>query len=134
MGAHDDDYEDYSDDEPAEDDAPTALVPQQRPKVSELMESLGLGRVTTKDKFNVSYSAGTLKATVKRPDGVTQSVLRTVKSGFRSMTEFDPSEMRSKDERNDHIRRLYVKGATQHELAEQFGLSQSMINRIVNER
>lgn len=114
------------------DDDSHELIPQQKPKIPALFQSLGLGTVTTKDKFSVSYSGGMLKATVKRPSGVSQTVLRSVGSGFKAMTEFDPSQMTSKDERNSHIRKAAAKGATQQELAEQFGLSQSMINRIVN--
>lgn len=108
------------------------LIPQKKPKIPALFQDLGLGTVTTKDKFSVSYSGGVLKATVKRSSGVSQTVLREVGSGFRAMTEFDPGEMKSKTERNNHIRKAASKGATQQDLAEQFGLSQSMINRIVN--
>lgn len=107
-------------------------VPTQ-PKLPALFADLGLGRVSTKDKLTIAYGDGTIKATVKRTSGVTQTVVRNVKAGFRSMTEFDPGEMRNKAERNSHIRRLYKQGLTQVQLGEQFGLSQSMINRIINE-
>lgn len=108
-------------------------VPQAKAQLPTLLESLGLGRVTTKDKIKVSYRDGVLKASVTQPDGVTRTANRSVGSGFSSGTEFNPAEMKSKDDRNDEIRRRYRKGATQDDLAQQTGLSQAMINRIVND-
>lgn len=132
-----DDYNQHEDDDQYGDDdeeqSPREVAVPNQPKLPALFADLGLGRVSTKDKLTITYGDGTIKATVKRTSGVTQTVVRNVKAGFRSMTEFDPGEMRNKDERNEHIRRLYKQGLTQQQLAEQFGLSQSMINRIINE-
>lgn len=109
-------------------------VPVAKPQLPALLESLGLGKVTTKDKIKISYAGGVLKASVTQPNGVTHTANRSVGSGFRSATEFDPGQMRSKDDRNNEIRRRYAQGATQDDLAGQFGLSQAMINKIVNEK
>lgn len=125
------DPEDYEDGE--HDDEQENLPAPSQPKLPQLFRELGLGSVSTKDTFTMKYSEGTLKVSVKRRDGVTQTVQRNVSSGFRSMTEFDPSEMHDKANRNDEIRRRYRKGATQQDLAEIFGLSQAMISRIIAE-
>lgn len=116
------------------DEPSSNLVSQNKPKIPALFKDLGLGSVSTKDKFTISYSGGTLKATVKRRSGVAQTVVRNVQVGFRVMTEFDPDEMKSKEDRNRYIREAVNKGLTQQQVAEQFGLSQSMVNRIVNQR
>ncbi|WP_186169776.1 helix-turn-helix domain-containing protein [Burkholderia gladioli] len=133
---------DYYDDEPDDSsqvndddvwDVDIAPVATQKPTLPALLSEVGLGTVSTDDNVNLSYKGGILKASVRRPDGVTQTSMRSVTSGFRSMTEFNPDDMKNKEERNKHIRMLYRRGATQQDLADQFGLSQSMINRIVNE-
>jgi hypothetical protein len=130
MGHDSDDDYDYED----EDAEPKSNLPaKHRPKIPQLFQDLGLGSVSTKDKFTMKYADGTLKVAVKRKDGVSQTVQRNVAAGFRSMTEFNPAEMVSKGQRNAEIRRRYKKGATQQELAELFGLSQAMISRIIAE-
>ncbi len=126
MSTHDDD-DGYGNDE-------NLPVLKAKPPLPVLLESLGFGKVTTKDKIKISYGNGRLKASVTQPDGVTQTVSRSLGSGFGSKTEFDPGKMQSKDHRNKEIRRLYKQGATQDDLAQQCGLSQAMINRIVNEK
>lgn len=130
MGNDTEDDYDFDDD----DDEPqnTLPVPHQ-PKIPQLFNDLGLGGVSTKDTFTIKYSGGTLKVAVKRKGGVSQTVQRNVKAGFRVMTEFDPASIADKDERNAEIRMRYKKGATQQELAELFGLSQAMISRIIAE-
>lgn len=133
----DDDYDEHDDhdqqyDDEEENKPSHQIAVKKTPKLPALFEDLGFGRVTTKDKLSFTYNDGTLKATVKRPSGVSQTTVRNVKAGFKSMTEFDPNEMASRSERNGHIRRMYKQGLSQQQLAEQFGLSQSMINRIVN--
>ena len=125
----DNDYDfDNEDEEP-----PSNLPAPSQPKLPQLFRDLGLGNVSTKDTFTMKYSDGTLKVSVKRKDGVSQTVQRNVSSGFRAMTEFNPAEMASKDARNAEIRKRYKKGATQQDLAELFGLSQAMISRIIVE-
>jgi hypothetical protein len=122
---------DYDDDD--ENSNGNELIPRHQPKIPALFKDLGLGTVSTKDKFTISYAGGTLKASVKRRDGVAHTVIRNVGSGFRAMTEFNPDEMKSKEERNKYIRQAAASGQTQQQIAQQFGLSQSMVNRIVNE-
>jgi len=129
MGPDTDDDYDFDDDDEPQSNLP---APHQ-PKLPQLFRDLGLGGVSTKDTFTIKYSDGTLKVAVKRKDGVSQTVQRNVSAGFRAMTEFDPTEMASKDERNAEIRKRYKRGATQQELAELFGLSQAMISRIISE-
>lgn len=129
-GYNEDENDGYSEDE---DNGSSNIVPQNKPKLPALFKDLGLGTVSTKDKFTVSYSGGTLKATVKRPTGVAQTVIRSVGAGFRALTEFDPNAMKSKAERNTYIRSAAKDGKTQQELAEQFGLSQSMISKVIRE-
>jgi hypothetical protein len=120
--------------ETEDDDEPRNNLPvSHQPKIPQLFNDLGLGGVSTKDKFTIKYSGGTLKVAVKRKDGVSQTVQRNVKAGFREMTEFDPAVMTDKDERNAEICKRYKKGATQQDLAELFGLSQAMISRIIAE-
>ena len=111
-----------------------SLAPQSTPKLPALFKELGLGSVSTKDKFTIAYSGGTLKATVKRQSGVAQTAIRHVGSGFRALTEFDPDDMKNKAERDAYIRQTVASGATQQSVGEQFGLSQSMVNRIVNRK
>lgn len=111
---------------------PANLPSQNGAKLPQLFQDLGLGKVSTNDKFTIKYSDGSLKVSVKRSDGVTQTVNRHVSSGFRAMTEFNPTDMASKDDRNDEIRRRYKNRETQQELAELFGLSQAMISNIVS--
>lgn len=123
------DVTNFDEDEHDEEDSP---VSRNQPKIPALFRDLGLGSVSTKDKFTISYEAGTLKASVKRSDGVAHTVIRNVHSGFRAMTEFDPDTMRNKAERNKYIRQAVAGGARQKQVAEQFGLSQAMVNRIVN--
>ncbi len=121
------------DDDDGYDNGDKLPVPKAKPQLPALLESLGFGKVTTKDEIKISYRDGVLKASVKQPNGVTQTANRSVGSGFSSGTEFNPAEMKSKDDRNNEIRRRYRAGATQDDLAQQFGLSQAMINRIVND-
>jgi hypothetical protein len=113
--------------------SPNNLPVPSQPKLPQLFHDLGLGNVSTKDTFTMKYSDGTLKVSVKRKNGVSQTVQRNVSSGFRAVTEFDPAEMENKEARNADIRKRYKKGATQQDLAELFGLSQAMISRIIAE-
>lgn len=117
-----------------DDDDRKLPAPRRPASIPALFDELGIGRVSTNDKFTVSYQGGMLKATVKHADGVAKTVVREVGTGFRAMTEFDPAEMRSKEDRNRQIRKLVNKGATQQEVAEEFGLSQSMVNKIINSK
>ncbi|MBU2774159.1 hypothetical protein HMI48_09720 [Acidithiobacillus ferrooxidans] len=111
-----------------------SLLPQNAPKLPALFKELGLGGVSTQDKFKIAYADGTLKVMVKRKSGVAQTAIRNVAAGFRALTEFAPDEMKSKAERNAYIRRAVASGVTQQAAGEQFGLSQSMVNRIVNDK
>jgi hypothetical protein len=117
-----------------EDEADNKQVEVHKPKLPGLFKDLGLGGVSTKDKFKIAYSDGTLSVTVKRPSGVTQTVTRNVEAGFRALTEFDPVEMKNKAERNKHIHKAAKKGMSQQQIADQFGLSQSMVNKIINSK
>jgi|GEM_PF-1663492 len=130
MSHEDDDASPYEEDDESEGSS-NNLPAKSQPKIPQLFRDLGLGGVSTKDTFNIKYSDGTLKVSVKRKDGVSQTVQRNVSSGFRAMSEFNPAEMESKDVRNAEIRKRYKRGNTQQELAEIFGLSQAMISRII---
>lgn len=134
MSNSHDEYEDEHDGVryPVEyhDDEELAVV-KPKHNLPVLLASLGLGDVSTKDEIKVQYRNGMITASVKQPDGVTQTARQTVRAGFKMATEFDPNSM-GKDDRNDLIRQEYRRGRTQTELAMQFGLSQSMIQRIVS--
>jgi hypothetical protein len=132
--AHDTDDDHDSNDQHDWDEEPQSNLPvPHQPRLPQLFRDLGLGNVNTSDTFTIKYSDGTLKVAVKRKNGVSQTVQRNVSAGFRAITEFDPAEMASKDERNAEIRKRYKRGATQQELGELFGLSQPMISRIIAE-
>jgi len=100
--------------------------------VPALFERLGIERVTTKDKFTITYNDGLLRAVVNRDSGKTETTTKHIKGrGFQEMSVFDPDEM-SKNDRNALIRKRYKSGVSQLSLSETFGLSQAMISRIVN--
>jgi hypothetical protein len=131
MSDYDDDEQDSYDPDNENDNYVPAVRPQ--PKLPALIESLGLGSVSIKDKITVVYENGGIKASVKRANGVTETVHRILGAGFNSTTQYYPDTSKSKDHRNEAIRTLRRGGATQAALAHQFGLSQSMIQRIVTE-
>lgn len=127
----DDDYDGAVED--SHEDQQQNLPVSQGPKIPQLFRDLGLGGVSTQDTFTIKYANNTLKVAVKRKSGVSQTVQRNVQAGFRAMTQFDPAEMTGISERNAEICRRYKAGATQQELADFFGLSQTMISKITAE-
>lgn len=133
MNEQDDVYDDDND-EDGSDGRQIAPANDGQPALPTLFRKLGLGKVTLGDSFTMEYKpkTKTLNVTVKRPGGVTQRVSRHVEGGFNVASEYDANAM-DKSERNRIIRRLAARGQTQQELAQQFGLSQAMINRIVND-
>lgn len=130
---YDDDHDDHDGPEDDSHGSQRNLPVTQGPRIPQLFRDLGLGGVSTQDTFTIKYANNTLKVAVKRSSGVSQTVQRNVRAGFRAMTQFDPAEMTGISERNAEIRRRYRAGATQQELADLFGLSQAMISRITSE-
>lgn len=99
--------------------------------VPAMFEHLGMAKVKPSDSFTITYNDGMLEASIKRRSGQTETVSKVVKgNGFQEMTAFDPNCM-SKSERNDLIKRKHQKGESQEKLARKFGLTQSMISRII---
>lgn len=95
-----------------------------------LFEQLEIPAVKPSDRFTLTYRDGLLKAHVKRSSGQSVSAVKRVKGGFVGFTQFDPDQM-SRTDRNELIRSMYAKGVRQKELEGTFGLTQSMISRIV---
>ena len=110
---------------------PDDLVPVKKHPVPAVFESLGIPGVKPTDRFELSYKNGLIEASVKRTDGTTQTVVKTVNNGFSQMTQFNPDRMERQD-RNELIRKLYEKGDSQKEISAKFGLSQAAISKIVN--
>jgi DNA-directed RNA polymerase specialized sigma subunit len=110
------------------------IVPKNPAAVPALLASMGISPVTTRDEITVSYRDGLIEAQVKRPSGQTITATKSVRGNFNSMSSFEPDSM-SLENRNALIRRLYKggRGATQHELAKKFGISQAMVSKIVRE-
>jgi hypothetical protein len=99
-----------------------------------LFDELGITKVKRDDRFSLDYSEGLLEVRVKRKSGLTETAMvRVSGSGFHQMSSFDPDQM-DKPDRNKLICTLYKngRGETQEVLGRKFGLSQAMINRIVN--
>jgi Mor family transcriptional regulator len=100
--------------------------------VPALFEHLGIQGVKSSDSFLISYRDGLLEARVKRASGTTETAVKTINgNGFHQMTQFDPEQM-TRTERNELIRNKYAKGERQTSLEKIFGLSQSMISKIVS--
>lgn len=101
--------------------------------IPSLFNSLGIANVKTGDQFTINYSGGIIEASVKRKSGKTETAMMHVKSagGFSQLTTFDPDQM-SKKERNELIKKLKNSGETQQKLGKKFGLSQTMISKIIN--
>lgn len=114
--------------------ASNPVVPKNTAAVPALFESLGIAKVSTRDEFTITYRDGLIEAHVKRPSGQSITATKSVRGEFRQMTTFDPSSM-TREDRNDLIRSQYKggRGATQHDLAKTFGISQAMVSKIVRE-
>jgi len=98
-----------------------------------LLNQLGVSPITTDDELSIEYRKGMLNVQVKRQDGKTETVRRTVSNGgFTQMAQFNPDQM-SKVERDELIRELYKNGEKQPSLAKKFGKSQALISKIVNQ-
>lgn len=110
------------------------VVPKNPAAVPALLASLGIPQVSTRDEFTVTYRDGLIEAQVKRPSGQTITATKSVRGNFNTMSSFEPDSM-SRDDRNALIRRQYKggRGATQHDLAKKFGISQAMVSKIVRE-
>jgi hypothetical protein len=100
--------------------------------VPAMFEQLGIRHVRTSDRFKVEYRNGVMTASVTRESGHAETVVKRVKGGFVGYTSYDPAAM-TRSERNELIQQRYKEGLTQTQLAAMFGLSQSMIAKIVSE-
>lgn len=99
--------------------------------VPELFASLGIKHVTKADEFSITYKNGLIKANVRRADGSVNTVVKSVSgNGFIQFTSVNQEEFEP-GERDQRIRDKYKEGCTQKDIAEYFGLSQSMISAIV---
>jgi len=106
--------------------------PKKQHPVPALLGSMGIDTIKTSDEFSITYKNGILKANVQRTNGLSETVIKSVKgNGFSQMTTFEPNEMTT-HQRNNLIQTLYKQGNTQKNLSEMFGLSQAMISIIVN--
>ena len=102
--------------------------------VAGLIQSMNLRPVSLKDEIDFSYSARILTVTVKREDGLVETVRRSVThSGFAETTIFDPSKMTTK-ERNQVVYGLADKRLSQSEISRRTGIPQTTVSNILRKR
>jgi len=99
--------------------------------IQALFDHFGIVEVSPEDSLSFTSTDGMLEVNVKRASGKTENIKKFVGGGFEELTTFDPDHM-NRENRNILIKKLHANGGTEQSLAKKFGLSQSMISRIVN--
>ena len=107
------------------------LIPAQSAKaIPAVFEFLGVGKVSTKDRFSIEYAAGFVTATIDRRGGSTEVVRKHIKGGFTEVTSYDP-ELMDRKQRDEVIHQLRDDGFTQSQIARRIGFTQATVSNVL---